>query len=194
MLDIRDSTGTWDYSSLPANVRLGSGCYFEDRNIFRRFRSKQNPGLVIGDGVKAYNWTSFSVDPTGYIEIGDHCTLVGAIFCCAHRIIVGKQVMISHNVMIADSDFHPKDPDLRRADAMAISPAGNAADRPAFDCKEVVIGDDVRVGVGAMILKGVRIGAGAMILPGAVCLRDVPAGATVAGNPARVMNPAEVAP
>ena len=41
------------------------------------------------------------------------------------------------------------------------------------------------IGSGAVILAGVRIGAGALVGAGAVVTRDVPAGTTVAGNPAR---------
>lgn len=192
MIDIHNLTGQWDYSSLPANVRIGRDCYLEDRKSFQRFRSEQNPGLVIGDRVKAYNWSAFSVEPTGYLEIGDDCTLTGAVFWCAGRIVLGRRVSISHHVMIADSDFHPKDPDLRRADAQAISPFGNSAERPPFQCRGIVIEDDVRVGIGAIILKGVHVGAGAAILPGSVCLRDIPPGATVSGNPARVVTMQEL--
>jgi acetyltransferase-like isoleucine patch superfamily enzyme len=192
MIDVKDHTGRWDYSTLPANVRLGEGCYLEDRGSFRRFRSKLDPGLVFGERVRVYNWTAFSIEPTGYVEVGDDSTLVGPIFWCAHRIVLGRRVNVSYNVMIADSDFHPKDPDLRRADAEAIAPFGNTADRPAIECRPVTIEDDVQIGIGVIILKGVRIGAGAIVLPGAVVSRDVPAGATVGGNPARVSATAEV--
>ena len=51
--------------------------------------------------------------------------------------------------------------------------------------KPVHIGSDVWVGGGAIILPGVRIGSRAVIGAGSIVTRDVPAGATVAGNPAR---------
>jgi maltose O-acetyltransferase len=38
------------------------------------------------------------------------------------------------------------------------------------------------------VLKGVRIGAGAVIQPGALVIENVPAGATVCGNPAKPFN------
>ena len=41
------------------------------------------------------------------------------------------------------------------------------------------------IGAGAIILPGVTIGSGAMVGAGSVVTRDVPPGATVAGNPAR---------
>ena len=68
---------------------------------------------------------------------------------------------------------------------MAIAPQGDPSRRPPFRTAPVVIEDDVRIGVGAMILKGVRIGRGACIEPGTVVACDVPPGAVVEGNPGR---------
>lgn len=53
------------------------------------------------------------------------------------------------------------------------------------------IGDYVRIGAGAKILGNVRIGDFAVIGANAVVLRDVPAGAVVAGIPARVLRSQE---
>lgn len=53
--------------------------------------------------------------------------------------------------------------------------------------KPVTIGDNVWVGMGAMILPGVTIGEGAVIGAGAVVGKDVPPCAIVAGNPAQVV-------
>ncbi len=191
-MDIDEITGAWDYSELPANVYVGEGCYLESKASFRRFRSRREPGLVIGNRVRAYTWTAFTVEPSGHLEIGDDSTLVGAVFWCAERITVGRRVTISYNVMLADSDFHPRDPVLRRRDAIAVAPHGNPDERPPFLTKPVVIEDDAQIGIGAIILKGVRIGARAQIGAGAVVTADVPAGAVVAGNPARIVEWAEV--
>jgi NDP-sugar pyrophosphorylase family protein len=181
--------GAWDYNTLPANVYLGEDCYIEDRSSFRRFRTKRDPGLVLGHRVHVYTWTAFTIEPTGMAEVGDDSTLVGPIFWCAERISIGKRVVISYNVTLADSDFHPKDPELRRLDAIACSPEGDWSQRPDFVTRPITIADDVWIGVGAIILKGVRIGAGARVSAGAVVTQDVPPGATVAGNPARVVGP-----
>jgi acetyltransferase-like isoleucine patch superfamily enzyme len=188
-MDNLDNTGGWDYSSLPANVRVGTDCYLEDRGSFRRFRSTRNPGLVLGNRVRVYHWTAFSIEPEGMVEVGDDSTLAGAIFWCADRVVIGRRVVVSYNVMIADSDFHPRDPKLRRQDAVAIAPGGDLSLRPAIPTKPVWIEDDVQVGIGAMLLKGVHIGAGARIGPGAVVTADVPPGTTVMGNPARPLEP-----
>lgn len=54
----------------------------------------------------------------------------------------------------------------------------------------VVLEDDVLVGANAVVLEGVRVGAGAVVAAGAVVIEDVPAGAVVAGVPARVIKQA----
>ena len=54
----------------------------------------------------------------------------------------------------------------------------------------VVIEDDVLIGANAVVLEGVRVGRGAVVAAGAVVIEDVPAGAVVAGVPARVIKQA----
>ena len=51
----------------------------------------------------------------------------------------------------------------------------------------VVIEDSVLIGANAVILEGVRVGAGAIVAAGAIVTQDVPAGAVVAGTPAKVI-------
>ncbi|MEI8312181.1 MAG: serine acetyltransferase [Verrucomicrobiota bacterium] len=50
-----------------------------------------------------------------------------------------------------------------------------------------VLGNRVETGAGAIILGGIRLGDGACVGAGSVVLRDVEAGAVVAGNPAAVI-------
>lgn len=72
---------------------------------------------------------------------------------------------------------HPREPALRAQ--------GLEFGRP------IKIGRNVWIGGGALIMPGVTVGDDALIGAGAVVTRDVPAGATVAGNPARIMKPGE---
>ena len=181
-------TGAWDYSTLPANVVVGSGCFLERKQSFASFRSKREPGLVLGDRVRVYTWTAFNVEPTGLVEVGEDAVLVGAVFMCADRITIGRRAVVSYNVTIADSDFHPREPESRRRDAVANAPFGDRSARPPVTTAPVTIEDHAWIGIGAIVLKGVRIGRGARIGAGAVVTGDVPPGATVVGNPARVVD------
>ncbi len=184
-MDIADITGTWDYTTLPPNVVVGPGCFLERKDSFGRFRSQRQPGLVIGRGARIYTLTTFNVEPTGLVETGDESVLAGPTFMCAERITIGRRVVLSYGVTIADCDFHPIDPEARKQDARANAPQGDRSQRPPLVTKPVVIEDDAWIGIGAIILKGVRVGRGARIGAGAVVASDVPAGATVEGNPAR---------
>lgn len=51
----------------------------------------------------------------------------------------------------------------------------------------VVLEDDVLIGANSVVLEGVRIGRGAVVGAGSIVTKDVPAGAVVVGNPARII-------
>ncbi|MBI6923145.1 MULTISPECIES: sugar O-acetyltransferase [Pseudomonas] len=89
---------------------------------------------------------------------------------------IGEDCQIGPNVQIYTAD-HPLDPQLRRT--------GLESGRP------VSIGNNVWIGGGAIILPGVRIGDDAVVGAGSVVTRDVPPGATVVGNPARIHQSAQ---
>ena len=110
------------------------------------------------------------------LEIGDDVGISGATLVANMGIVVGPRTLIGAEAMIVDSDFHPLDPAQRR-----IHQTAGARSSP------VRIGSDAFIGARALILKGVSIGNGAVIGAGAVVTKDVPAGAIVGGNPARVI-------
>ena len=176
---------SWTHGPLPSNVRTGENTIVSGEIAFKRFRSRQTPGLIIGahgtmDGVQ------FAVGERGLIEIGDYCYFTNAVLLCELSVRVGSHVVLGWNTTIADTDFHPLAPALRIADAIACSPLGQGRARPEVPQRPVVIEDDVWIGPNATILKGVRIGAGSFIEPGALITRDVPPRSRVAGNPAVV--------
>ena len=63
-----------------------------------------------------------------------------------------------------------------------------AAETHRFDTdKDVIVEEDVGIGVGVTLLSGVRIGRGATIGAGSVCVSSVPPYAVALGNPAQVV-------
>lgn len=85
---------------------------------------------------------------------------------------IGKHGIINTNASI-DHDCHI-------GDFVHISPnvalAGN-----------VLVGEGTHIGIGACVIQGVRIGRWCTIGAGAVIIRDVPDGATIVGNPGRII-------
>ena len=84
-------------------------------------------------------------------------------------IVIGDDVFIGHNVVLATLD-HEIDPDKR-----GIVPA------------PIKIGNKVWIGSGAIITKGVTIGEGSIVAAGAVVTKDVPERVIVGGVPAKVI-------
>jgi maltose O-acetyltransferase len=109
----------------------------------------------------------------GYnISIGEGAFLnFNCVVLDVTAVTIGARTTIGPHVQIYAAD-HPRDHELRRT--------GIEYARP------VVIGANVWIGGGAIIVPGVTIGDDAIIGAGSVVTRDVPAGATVVGNPARV--------
>lgn len=179
--------GDWYPGRVPANVVAGEGSVVDSTFCFKHYVARGAVGLRVGRGVTFWR-TSLAAGEDAVIEVGDESYVANASLVAARRISVGARCLIAGGVTVADSDFHPLDPAARVADAVALSPVGDRTRRPPFDARPVTIEDDVWIGWNATVLKGVRVGAGAVIEPGAVVTRDVPAGARVAGNPARVVD------
>lgn len=87
------------------------------------------------------------------------------------EVTIDDKTQIGPGVQILAAD-HPRD--------AATRASGLEFGRP------VRIGRNVWIGGGAIILPGVSVGDDAVIGAGSVVTRDVPAGATAFGNPARV--------
>ncbi len=94
----------------------------------------------------------------------------GCIMLDIAKIEIGEGTLIGTSVQILTAD-HPRDPALRKQGYES----GIA----------VTIGKNVWIGSGAIILPGVTIGDDAIIGAGSVVTRNVAAGATVMGNPAK---------
>jgi maltose O-acetyltransferase len=117
------------------------------------------------------------IRPPFFCDYGTNIRLGDGVFLNFNCVIldvvevsIGDRTQIGPAVQIYAAD-HPRDSETRRAGLEF----GRA----------VKIGGDVWIGGGAIILPGVTIGDGAVIGAGSVVTRDVAAGVTVAGNPAR---------
>ena len=178
--------GRWADGDLPANVVLGANTILRGDFSFKRFYSKLERGLVLGQNC-TMDGVHFSFGENARVQIGDYCYFSNAVLLCELGLTIGNYVVMGWNSTIADTDFHPISPALRIADAIACSPLGKGRKRPPIAAKAVVIEDDVCIGPGATILKGVRLGAGSFIEPGALVTRDVPPRSRVGGNPAQII-------
>lgn len=98
-------------------------------------------------------------------------------FVVNQEVVVEEGVLIAGRCSIADSDGHPRDPELR----------AQGAPPPREDIRPVRICRNAWIGEGSTIRKGVTIGEGAIIGAGSVVLKDVPPRCIALGNPARVV-------
>ncbi len=83
-------------------------------------------------------------------------------------VTIGDGTLIGWDCCIMDRDYHKLE-----SETEVTAP--------------VVIGNNVWIGCNTIILKGIKIGDGAVVAAGSVVTKDVPAGALVGGNPARVI-------
>lgn len=178
----------WWAHPIPPGVAWGEGFYCETAQIFRHFKSEKPHAVTLGDHVSCYAGCSFAIGKNGTCSVGDYTLLNGALIMAEERVEIGSYCLISWNVGIADSDFHPIDPAQRKLDSLALAPYGkDRPPRPVIRTAPVRIADNVWIGMGALILKGVTIGENSVIAAGAIVTKSVPANVIVAGNPAVIV-------
>lgn len=127
-------------------------------------------GCTIGDETKVGSFVEIQKNAS----VGIRCKISSHTFVC-EGVTIEDEVFIGHGVMFIN------DPEPRATSNGALQTEADWAVVPTRVCRGASIGS------GAAILCGVTIGEGALVGAGAVVTKDVPAGATVAGVPARLL-------
>ncbi len=144
--------------------------------------------VKLGQGVKIYSFTNLYGCEIGddskigtFVEvqkgakIGQRCKISSHTFIC-EGVTIEDEVFVGHGVMFTN-DLFPR----------ATSGGGTLQTDADWTCIPTLVEKGASIGSGATILCGITIGAGATVGAGSMVTKSVPPGATVAGNPARIM-------
>ena len=127
-------------------------------------------GCRIGDDTKVGAFVEIQKGAS----IGRRCKVSSHTFIC-EGVTIEDEVFVGHGVMFIN-DPRPR-----------ATTGGQLQTEADWQVVPTRVARGASIGSGAAILCGVTIGENAMIGAGAVVTRDVPAGATVAGVPARIL-------
>jgi len=157
--------GEPDYRCIAPNVKLGQRVkIYAFTNLY---------GCEIGDDVKIGTFVEIQKG----VKVGKGCKISSHSFLC-EGVTLEEGVFIGHNVTFINDRF----PRATNAD-------GGLQTEADWVCVPTMIKRGASIGSSVTILCGITIGEGATVGAGSVVTKDVPAGAVVAGNPARLMRP-----
>lgn len=134
--------------------------------------------LLGSHGKNVWITAPFFVDYGENIHLGSNVEInVNCVFLDCNSITIGDNCGIAPGVHIY-TVFHPVNPMERLSESGAY---WNSLTAP------VVLGDNVWIGGGSIILPGVTIGSNTTIGAGSVVTKDVPDNCLAVGNPCRVI-------
>ena len=124
----------------------------------------------------------------GKIKIGDNCYVgVGSRIWSAENVIIGNNVLISHNCNIIDTNSHEIDHLKRATTFVNMTKNGHSKINNDINSEKIYIDDNVWLSFNVTVLKGVKIGKGAIIAAGSIVTKDVEPFTLVSGTPARLV-------
>ncbi|NLE01963.1 MAG: N-acetyltransferase [Fibrobacter sp.] len=129
-------------------------------------------GCTVGDNTKI----GACVEIQKNAFIGSNCKISSHTFVC-EGVTIEDCVFVGHGVMFTN-DKHPR----------SVNPDGSMQTEADWKVIPTLVKKGASIGSGAIIICGITIGENALIGAGAVVTKDVPAGATVAGVPARLID------
>jgi UDP-2-acetamido-3-amino-2,3-dideoxy-glucuronate N-acetyltransferase len=109
-------------------------------------------------------------------NVGARCKISSHTFIC-EGVTLEDGVFIGHGVTFVN-DRNPR----------ALASDGTLQTDGDWQCQRTLVKRGASIGSGATLLGGVTVGENAMVGAGSVVTRDVPANATVVGNPAKVIS------
>ena len=128
-------------------------------------------GCEIGDDVKIGAFVEIQKG----VRIGKRCKISSHSFIC-EGVALEEEVFIGHSVTFINDRF-PR----------ATGTDGKLQTEVDWTCVPTMVKRGASIGSGATILCGVTVGEHAIVGAGSVVTKDVPPGAIVAGNPARLL-------
>jgi len=159
------------------HVTFGSNLQMNQPTIFQgKGDLYLNNGVILGYSIGGAPSLPILLQPReiyAQIIIGKESIIAnGTEIIAREKVVLGEKCRIGARCIILDSDFHGLRPQERNT-------SGKVA--------KVIIGDNVWLGMGVMVLKGVVIGDDAVIGAGCVVTKSVPAGAIAVGNPMKIV-------
>lgn len=141
--------------------------------------------LLGGRGRNLWITPPFFVDYGENIFFGDNCEVnMNCTFLDDNRIVIGDNALIAPNVQIYTA-FHPTNARDRFGDPCPDGSFAFCKTRTA----PVIIGRNVWIGGGAILLPGITIGDNVVIGAGSVVTHDIPSDTVALGSPCRVIRP-----
>lgn len=142
--------------------------------------------VYAGNRVGAELMTGHGVIIREYNEIGDSVK-IGTGSIIEHHIVIGDGVHIHSQAFVPEYSIIEERAWL--GPRVCLTNAKYPASKRTKEFLQgPLIGRLAKIGANATVLPGIKIGEEALIGAGAVVTQDVPAGAVVVGNPARVIN------